>query len=87
MSELPEIPGGWAQRPVKVAAWNFTLTLPEFPDESLDDPEVHRANRESDDMPYRSYLWPASVLMAGFVLKSRFAGNSGSGVRTLQGDA
>ena len=84
MKGFPQIPGGWTQRAVKVGSRNFVLTLPESPDAFLDDPQVHRANRESDYMPYWSYLWPASVLMAGLVLESRLTAEAGPGARTLE---
>lgn len=66
-STLPAIPGGWTTRTVRVGHRSLRVTLPAEPDAFLDDPAVLAANRQSDYMPYWSYLWPAALEMANFV--------------------
>lgn len=68
VGELPEIPGGWTLREMTVASHRFRLTLPDAPDDFLDDPRVHAAHRHDGFMPYWPYLWPAARTMAQAML-------------------
>ncbi|MGQ0637247.1 MAG: class I SAM-dependent methyltransferase [Planctomycetaceae bacterium] len=70
IANLPEIPGGWATRDFLLAGRTLRITLPACPDAFLDDPETLAANRQSDYMPYWSYLWPASLETAAAVLNT-----------------
>ena len=56
------------ERDFVLAGQTLRITLPASPDAFLDDPEVLAANRQSDYMPYWSYLWPASLETAVAVL-------------------
>ena len=71
-ASLPEIPGGWTTNAVPVGHRRFRLLLPANPDSFLDDPQVQRANAESDYMPYWAYLWPAASDMAALVLNEKW---------------
>ncbi len=66
-SGLPDIPGGWSTREVDLGIRSVRLTLPESPDAFLDDPDVQAANRDSDYMPYWSYLWPSVIQMGRLI--------------------
>jgi len=67
LEPLPDIPGGWSTREVDLGIRRVQLTLPGSPDAFLDDPSVQAANRESDYMPYWSYLWPAAIQMGRLI--------------------
>jgi ETFB lysine methyltransferase len=61
---LPEIPGRWAVREIKIGPHTLQITLPALPDAFLDDPQVQAAHDRDDFMPYWPYLWPAALSMA-----------------------
>jgi len=65
---LSDIPGGWTETRVDLGVRVFQLRLPARPDDFLDDPDVLRANRESDYMPYWAWLWPAAQVMSRQIL-------------------
>lgn len=67
--ELPDIPGGWTQRDIRVEGRSWRIVLPADPDAFLDDPDIQAENRRSDFMPYWPHLWPASLQMAALVLR------------------
>lgn len=77
---LPEIPGGWTVTDFTVGTRTIRLTLPAVPDAFLDDPDVQKANRQNDYMPYWAYLWPASTTMGRLILEERWPAR----LRTLE---
>ena len=82
---MPDIPGGWTTNDVPVGNRRIRLLLPANPDSFLDDPQVQRANAESDYMPYWAYLWPAARDMAALVLAEQWPSDTsalelGSGI-------
>lgn len=80
LTELPEIPGGWTSQTINLGPRSIQLTLPAVPDDFLDDPNVLKASRESDYMPYWAYLWPASTAMARLILSESWP----EGTRALE---
>lgn len=80
ISGLPEIPGGWRVRSLRVGNQTFQLTLPAAPDDFLDDPQVLADNARDDYMPYWAYLWPAATPLAEAVLRTRWP----EGMRALE---
>ncbi|MBI1345231.1 methyltransferase [bacterium] len=72
-NDLPPVPGGWVERTIEIAGHALSLALPASPDALLDDPEVLKAHERDEYMPYWAYLWPASIHMAGAVLRQAWA--------------
>lgn len=66
---LPQIPGGWTTRTLRIGGESFELVLPACPDAFLDDAGVLKRHERDGYMPYWAYLWPASIHLAAFVLK------------------
>ena len=69
-TELPTIPGGWAEREWIIEGHSFQLVLPASPDAFLEDTEVHAAFDRDEYMPYWAYLWPASIKMVATILRT-----------------
>jgi predicted nicotinamide N-methyase len=72
LSGLPEIPGGWSAKEIRVLDRMFRVTLPADPDAFLDDPAVHAAHEIDEYMPYWPYLWPAAYAMSAAVLRENW---------------
>lgn len=83
---LPSIPGGWQLDDLVIGQRTVRLIRPALPDLFLDDERVIAANRESDYMPYWSYLWPASLVMAEVVAAGQIA-NWNAALRADEPDA
>jgi SAM-dependent methyltransferase len=70
--ELPNVPGGWAERDWTIAGYTIRVILPAVPDAFLDDQEVHAAFDRDEYMPYWAYVWPASLKMVATILRSEW---------------
>ncbi len=68
--DLPQLACGWVVREYEIGGHVLKLTVPNRPDDLLDDREVLSANERDDYMPYWAYLWPAAIPMAAAVLSS-----------------
>jgi len=72
LTNLPKIPGGWADRAYEVVGRKILLTGPEVPDKLLDDPAVIERHGVDGYMPYWGYLWPTALEMAQALFESPF---------------
>lgn len=64
--------------PVESVACRFggravQIVRPADPDRLLEDPDVHRWNRQEDYMPYWAYLWPGAFLLAEAIASAPWA--------------
>jgi len=64
---------GYPMRSYWLQAGDLSLTIagPMRPDELLDEPRIQQRFQQDDYMPYWANLWPASVALADYLLKSR----------------
>ena len=79
-AELPEIPGGWAERTITLGKRNWRLVVPAQPDAFLESPKRLAAYERDGTTPYWAYLWPVSSAMAEAVVSARWP----TGLRLLE---
>ena len=59
-NELPFVRGGYTFKKYTVAGQDVTLTIPQDPDQLLDDENVIAKSTTSGVMPYWASMWPAA---------------------------
>ena len=71
-NELPFVRGGYTFKKYTVAGQDVTLTIPQDPDQLLDDENVIAKSTTSGVMPYWASMWPAAEPATRFIMRQNW---------------